>query len=208
MIEKNCDPEITRVTSQPISILVTNSNIRWVFVSMSFMWFCISGSYYAIMILMKDAKGNVYYVYMFMYVFEIVANILSGIMMETPFFGRKRSLTFLYSCAITFIILIMLYQYSGVTTLLLIILRFFISMIYNINYVYSTEFYPTDIRAKGFALNAVFGRIGAILTPFLVEMMGFYYFIFLLTIYIIAFLLTFLLKETYNTELEQYIKHY
>ncbi len=154
--------------SQPISILLTNNNIRWVFISMSFMWFCISGSYYAIMILMKDAKGNLYYIYMFMYVFEIVANILSGIMMENPCLGRTKSLTLLYSGAIIMILAIMLFQYSGLATIFMIVLRFFISMMYNINYVYSTEFYPTDIRARGFALNAVFGRIGAILTPFLV----------------------------------------
>jgi MFS family permease len=187
-------------------LLVKNPNINYIFFTMCFMWFCISGSYYGILLLAKDMKGNIYITYTMMFVLEIFSNIVASVMMEHPELGRKYSMSLLFLIAISFILVKLLFDISEYMTMFLTLLRFIISIIYSIIYVYCIESYPTDIRAKGLAFNAVFGRLSSILVPFLVEILGEKFFIYCLVIFTCSFLLSFLIKETYNTELEQYTK--
>ena len=191
-------------TTWPIYILITNKNINNIFFSLCFMWFCISGSYYGILIFAKDLNINVYQTYIWIYILEIFSNVMAANMMEHPELGRKRSLFILLSIIITFIILKYFIDFSSFMDIFLISLRFLISTIYSIIYVYSIEFYPTYIRAKGLSFNAVFGRFSSIFVPFLVEILAEEIFVCFLIGFIVCLLLTFLLKETYNTELEQH----
>jgi MFS family permease len=190
---------------KPAITLIKNPSIRYIFLIMCFMWFCISGTYYAISILLKDISGNIYLVYTLMYLFEIISNICSALLMENSYFGRKKSMTYLYTIAVLFSVAISVLDKKYFQAFAMIALRFGISMIYNINYVYSTEFYPTDIRAKGFAFNALFGRLGGIVIPFVVEVMGFYYFLASALAFVICFIFSFFIQETFDTELQQYI---
>jgi MFS family permease len=188
------------------SVLITNRNIKYIFLTLCFMWFCISGSYYGLLILAKNIQGDIYMTYSAIFTLEIVSNIIACIMMEHPHLGRKKSFIFLYFISITMITLYLCFDLSNYFIIFLTVLRFFISVIYDILYVYSTEFYSTDIRAKGLAFNALFGRISSIFIPFIVEILGENFLIYCLILFIICICLCFILKETHDMELEQYTK--
>jgi MFS family permease len=186
--------------------LITNRNINHIFLTLCFMWFCISGSYYGILILAKDIKGNVYMTYSIMYMLEIFSNIIASVMIEHPELGRKKSLSILFFLAMIVMLPKLIFDLSDYMVLFLTGFRFLISTIYSIIYVYCIESYPTDIRAKGLAFNAVFGRLSSVIVPFIVEILQEKFFIFIFIVFSISFLLSFLLRETYNTELAQYTK--
>jgi MFS family permease len=126
--------------------------------------------------------------------------------MESSFFGRKHSLSFLFGSAIITLLLIIFLFTENLDPHIMILLRFIISSIYSIIYVYSTEFYPTDIRSKGLAYNSICGRLSSIIFPILVEILDKEFFILVSVIFSISFILSFFLKETYNLELEQTTK--
>jgi MFS family permease len=200
------EPQHFQNKEKHILDLITNKNINYIFLTMCFMWFCISGSYYGILIMAKDIKGNVYWTYSMMYMLEIFSNIIASIMMDHPELGRKKSLSILFFLAVIVIFFKLTMDISEHMVIFLIGLRFLISIIYSIIYVYCIESYPTDLRAKGLAFNAVFGRFSSILVPFIVEVLQDQFFFLIFIIFSISFLLSFVLKETYNTELEQYTK--
>jgi hypothetical protein len=187
--------------------LMSHEHIRCVFLVMCFLWFTISGTYYGIGIYVKELPGDIFVTVTIIFVFEILSNILSAYMMNNKHLGRKRSITILYICCILFLVLmIFVNRLSNYQNAFTIAIRFFISTMYSINYVYSTEFYPTVIRAKGLAINTLCGRFGAIVSPILVEVFEFNYFLFCLVISVISLAGSFLLKETYNTELKNFIE--
>jgi MFS family permease len=197
-------PRSPRETSS-YKILFLNNNINYIFFIMCFLWFTISGTYYGVLILLKDTKGNIYYVYTIMYLFEIISNVLAAYLMENKYLGRKGSYIFLFFFAIIISILnLFLREQTTMGPILMIALRFTVSTIYSINYVYSTEFYPTDIRAKGFAFNAVCGRLSSIIIPILIELLDQGFFTYCLIVFSISFILSFFLKETHNTELKHF----
>jgi hypothetical protein len=71
-------------------------------------------------------------------------------------------------------------------------------------YTYSTEVYPTSIRAKGLGLNSFCARIASIMIPVIVELVDNPFLIFSgMTFF--SFFFTFSLPETNNKELEDEI---
>ncbi len=206
--DNECERSILKEPTKQKSffVLIGNSNIKYTFFTMCFIWFCISGSYYGILIMAKDIKGDVYMTYTMMYTLEIFSNIIASIMMEHPELGRRNSISILFLLAISLLLCKIFFDFSNYMVIFLAGLRFLISIIYSIIYVYCIESYPTDIRAKGLAFNAVFGRFSSILVPFIVEILQERFFVLVVIIFSISFCLSFLLKETYNTELEQYTK--
>ena len=174
-----------------------------VFLIMCFMWFCISGCYYGILILIKDIKGDIYQTYTVMYLLEILSNFIAAFMIETEHYGRKKSMTILYGLGLIIICIFMISNLEDFRSVFYVSFRFVISIIYLIIYIYSTEIYPTDIRAKGLAFNAVCGRLSSIFIPFLVEFLGDKFLIYCLILFAIGFVLSFFLKETYGLELKQ-----
>lgn len=188
----------------PLKILLTNTKIKGIFLSMCLMWFSVAGTYYGVLIMLKDTEGNLYLTYSIMYALEIIANFFAAYIIEHPSLGRKKSLIFLHLVTLIVCLFNTLLNKSYFHTILVILLRFLVATTFSINYVYSTEVYPTDIRAQGLAFNALFGRLGSIISPFLVEILGYNFFIYCSILFLFCFLLSFILKETYDTELEQY----
>ena len=193
--------------SESYLTLFKNKKIRTVFLVMCFLWFTVSGTYYGIAIYIKELPGNIYLNLTIMYIFEVFSNFLSAFMINNQNLGRKNSLIILYFiCIILLLLIVFIDRNSVFQNVFTLAFRFFLSTMYNINYVYSAEYYPTVLRAKGLAFNTLLGRFGAIISPFLVEIFEFKYFLFCLIITIISFILSFLLKETYNTELKNFVE--
>jgi len=180
---------------------------RTVFLVMCFIWFYVSGTYYGIAIYLKELPGNIYITLTFMFCFEFFSNILSAVMMNNKHLGRKYSLMLLnFSGIVILILMFLVNKLNWSQNILTLAFRFIISTIYAIIYVYSTEYYPTVIRAKGLSMNTLCGRFGAIVSPFLVEIYEFNYFVMCLIVIICCFFSTFLLVETYNTELKNFVE--
>ena len=71
-------------------------------------------------------------------------------------------------------------------------------------YTYSTELYPTTIRAKGLGVNVFFARFACMLIPVVIELMDNPFLLFsCLCLFTSVF--TFYLSETNNKELEDEI---
>ena len=71
-------------------------------------------------------------------------------------------------------------------------------------YTYSTEIYPTSIRAKGLGLNSFCARLSSILVPIIIEKIDNPFNIFSIMCFF-SFFFTFSLPETNNKELEDEI---
>jgi preprotein translocase subunit SecG len=91
-------------------------------------------------------------------------------------------------------------------SVILITLRFLVNTVYNINYIYSAETYPTVLRANGLSFNSIFGRCGIIINMLLVEILEKKYFIFCFVMCLICLVLSFFLKETYKLEIKDFIE--
>ncbi|XP_051150520.1 organic cation/carnitine transporter 7-like [Andrographis paniculata] len=79
--------------------------------------------------------------------------------------GRKPCLEVLTVLSLIFMVPLLWPQGGLVTTSLLICSRMFLSAAFETLCVYSTEVYPTSVRARGFGISSAVGRIGGMLCP-------------------------------------------
>jgi len=92
------------------------------------------------------------------------------------------------------------------TTLLSFLARFSISGVYNIIYTYSTEVYPTVVRAKGFGFNSICARIGGIIFPLFIELLENKVIFVFTALNLSSLLLIMLLPETLGKNLEDHLE--
>ena len=188
--------------------LIKYPSIRYKFLSMCFIWFIAQGIYCGLNIGVKSLPGSVYVNGIISYCSDIISYIVCPIIIETEYFGRKKTglLTFLFS----FIFLIFLFIFINHDTLSIIlyfIVHFFIAIPYSLFYTYCLEIYPTPIRAIGFGLNATLGNIGGIVVPIAIELLPrrIIYLIFAILSGICS-LIFICLEETYGKHLPETIK--
>ena len=183
--------------------LFENRETRKTFLIMCFIWFTTSGIYYGTIVFIKILPGNCYIASTILYIAEIFSNILTNYIIDTKYLGRKGSYLICFSFnVITLFISIVFIEKEIMKSVFLVILRFFITTVYNINYIYSAEVYPTVYRALGLSYNSLFGRIGIIINMVLIELLEENYFIFCFVTCSICIVLSFYLKETYKSEIQ------
>jgi MFS transporter, putative metabolite:H+ symporter len=88
---------------------------------------------------------------------------LTMFMIDHPLFGRKNSLVIFFLAAGIFHLIF------GLTAVTIIgsVARFFMKDVFQVIYPLTTESFETRIRTKGFGFCSGFGRVGAILMPFI-----------------------------------------
>ena len=69
--------------------LIKYRSIRYKFLILCFLGFCVNGSYNGISISIKKLPGDLFQNGMLFYVFEVIVGFFSGCMINTKFFGRK-----------------------------------------------------------------------------------------------------------------------
>jgi MFS family permease len=191
----------------PFSALIKYKSLRKNFIICNFLWFAMAFTYYGISMGLKNSKEEVFVDGYVVYGAEGISYMIVGIILSVPFFGRVRSLyIMLMLCSISTCgyFFIKLFEIEPYDKILLFLARFSITAIFSIMYTYSTEVYPTVIRAKGLGINTLFARFAAILVPVVVDLIN--PFLIYSTVCFIGFFLALMLPETFGKELEDEIQ--
>jgi MFS family permease len=186
--------------------LIKYKSIRTSFLICCFLWFAMAFTYYGISMGIKNNKDSVFTDGYVVYTAEGISYFITGILISIAFFGRTRTISIMIlicSIAAFSYYFVRLYKFEPYDKIPLFLARFGITGVYSIMYTYSTEVYPTSIRAKGLGINTIFGRLAAIMVPVIVEL--FNPFLIYAVLCSIGFVLTFNLPETFGKELEDEI---
>lgn len=193
------------------SALFKYPSIRYKFIIFSILFMSTSTIYNGIAIGAKDLAGNIHLNNILLYIFEGLAYISAGFLINCKPLGRKYSLVLLFVLsALGFLSFSILQNFDNTKVgqiIAMLLVRFTISGIYTTYFTYILENYPTSIRALGFGLNSTLGNIGSIVIPMLIELFPKkqVYYVFA---GICAFdcILVFFLKETVGLPMQENIE--
>ncbi|CAL4069503.1 unnamed protein product, partial [Meganyctiphanes norvegica] len=150
-------------------ILVRTPILRRTTLSMFVCWFCIGFTYFGM-----SLSGGIFSENPFLYM--VVSSIVEipGYSIFSPLatrFGRRSVLSFTYGmCAIS--VLLILVLPASYSFILSMIGKLFITGAYSLLYLLCSELFPTCVRSRGLNMASFLGRIGAIIAPFIVDLMA------------------------------------
>jgi len=188
--------------------LIKYKSIRYEFLICNLVWFTYAFSYYGISFYLKEGNDEVFVDGYIVFTAEVISLIITFFIMNSSKFGRVKTINIMIIGAgfFTFSFYYMktnnFFYYDKIP---LFLSRFTITAINSTMYTYSTEFYPTIIRAKGLGVNIFFARIACCLVPIIIEFMGTRSFILFSVLCFFTSIFTFFLPETLNKELEDEI---
>jgi OCT family organic cation transporter-like MFS transporter 4/5 len=194
-------------SSRSAIALFKYKSLRTPFLVCSQMWFTYGFVYYGISMDLKKSE-NVFKDGYVVYVAEGIAYLISCIIMNIEWFGRIRTLRIMMGmCCVSTLVnfLLTLYDLTELNFIALFFSRFSITTACSCLYTYSTEIYPTVIRAKGLGFNALSARFAAILVPIIDEKIHNPFYLFAI-VSGIAFGLSWFLEETFGKPMEDEIR--
>ncbi len=187
--------------------LLRYKSIRYKFLICNLIWFTYAFSYYGISFYIKNGKDEVFEDGYIVYSAEIISLIISFFIMSSSYFGRVRTINIMMIISgfstLSFY-LMKKYNIEYYDKIPLFLSRFSITGINSTMYTYSTEFYPTIIRAKGLGINIFFARIACCFVPIVIDLIDNPFLIFSILCFFTS-IFTFFLSETLNKELEDEI---
>jgi hypothetical protein len=187
--------------------LIKYKSLRTTFLCCCYLWFAMAFTYYGISMGLKKSEKDIFKDGYIVYTAEALAYLATGFIMSSKFFGRKRSISInmllsaLSTIGFYFFDKYKLEPYSLIS---LFLARFGITSIYSLMYTYSTEVYPTIIRAKGLGTNALFARFASVLVPVVLEFVN--AFLIFPVLCIIGLIVSFYIPETFGKPLEDEIE--
>jgi len=159
---------------------------RWISLKLIFIWFSISGIYYTYGNVFVYFKGSLQLNGIIFYVIEMIFFIFSGYVVNFKNIGRIKLLVIFNILALVGFIVYMIFTLPGYfRNIVAIFFKISISGIHVILFVYTYEVYPLVLRSKGFTVNIIFGRFGALIFLPLLELAEsflMYIFVVILTI--------------------------
>lgn len=172
-----------------------------------FLWFSTSGIYYGLSIFLKTLPGDIYTNGYLLYTVEFFAYFLTGFIINIKGLGRRNTMIIFEFISLVGYGLMIFFNFQDYTkTILALVARFAISGVYNTMFTYSTEVFPTCVRSKAFGTNSACARVGAIISPICLELMGEQKVPILFAILNgIAFITLFFIPETLGKGLEEHI---
>jgi len=141
------------------------------------MWYVLSCVYYGNIFILptilrdmnldnKAASSTEFLDVFFSVLSELPSSFISYYIIEVHFLGRKNSLIITF--AFTSIACFIAFGSIGSSFLVFATLaRFFLNMAFSIIYPFTTEIYPTTIRATGLGIASSFSRIGGMTMPWI-----------------------------------------
>ena len=189
------------------SAFIKYPSIRYKFLILNYCWLTACGIYNGISVGSKSLPGNIYRNLVILYIAEAFAYFISGILMEIPCLGRKRTIWGGFIITITCCILLAFVNLNNTIYFILDLLaRFCISANHTIFYTYSLEVYPTPVRSIGFGINAGFGNFGSIISPMFLELFNMNTnFVIYGVLCVIAMFLMIFLQETVGKPMKESI---
>ncbi|XP_076452194.1 synaptic vesicle 2-related protein-like [Babylonia areolata] len=85
--------------------------------------------------------------------------------------GRKYTMALLFGGFVIFVLLVNFCMQRSLLTVFLFVARAFISGAFQGVYIYTPEFYPTNLRALGLGICSGMARVGATITPFVAQVL-------------------------------------
>ena len=170
-------------------------SLRYKFLILCVLWFGTRLISNSIALYSKALPGNYYLNIIVLFIFESSAYIISGILINLKFLGRKGSLYLEYFIISVGFLLLSFFKFSLPFELIFnFIIRFCQSAVELVFFTYTLEVYPTIVRSTNFGINVTFGNIGSILAPMIYEYIPNWLllFIFAITTIIHSILLIFL----------------
>ncbi|XP_068160427.1 solute carrier family 22 member 13-like [Antennarius striatus] len=174
---------------------------------MGFNWFASSLMYFGLGLNVSSFGINIYLTQFIFGFVEIPANMITLVLIQ--YFGRRISQAgfLIFGGVSCLVVLAIPKDLPVVITTIAVLGKFGSTASFNIAYIYSAELYPTVLRQNGVGQNNMCARIAGILAP-LIWLLEVYHHTIPMLLYgiipIAAGILSFLLPETLNVELEDY----
>ncbi|XP_068604107.1 solute carrier family 22 member 13-like [Brachionichthys hirsutus] len=174
---------------------------------MGFNWFASSLMYFGLSLNVGSFGLNIYLTQFIFGFVEIPASLISLALIQ--YVGRRITQAgfLLFGGVSCLLIPAIPKDLPALTTTIAVLGKFGSTASFNIAYIYSAELYPTVLRQNGVGQNNMCSRLAGILAP-LIWLLEAYHFTIPMLIYgivpIVAGVLSFLLPETLNVELEDF----
>jgi len=178
-------------------------SLRYNFLITSLIWFSYAFVYYGISFGLKNEED--YYVNgLLVYVAEISSYWITGLLINLTWWGRSKHIIIMLIFSGISLSLKYFIDFDPYIKIFTFSSRFGITAVTGMMYLYSTEVYPTAVRAMGVGLNVLSGRLGCSLVPILLEL--FNPLPMMIALCFISAFFSFFLPETLNIPLEEEIK--
>ena len=203
--------------------LITYPSLKFLFFGACFTAFSLSFLYNGVSIQVKNFFGDLYDNALAFYSTEIVANLISGFLLNVKFLGRKGTILLFYFLGIVFFLCtFVLYRtpeaiddalgkldfYGRWKKNCMLIIKITMGSVYDLLYFYLIEVFPTPVRGASYAYSSAIDYLGAFIVPFCVEswkeiILFILYFLFSLGD---AAIMLWICPETYGRPLPETIK--
>jgi MFS family permease len=175
---------------------------------MCLIWFSCSGIYNGMTLGIKSLPGDIYINGILLFGVELISYILSGVLMDWPLLGRKKTaIITLFLSAFFMLFLVIFIENDTCSVIFYMIIRVCITIPFTEFYTYCLEIYPTSVRGIGFGINAVCNNIGGIVVPMVLELLSSRVIYIIFTVMCgVCGLLFFTMEETVGKPMPETIK--
>lgn len=147
---------------------------RYTFLMLSLIWFSTSAIYYSIGNVFIYFKGSIEVNGLIFYSVEFLFYCLSGYIVNFKNVGRIKLLIAFRVLAFILFLINFIFDFKGYAiNTIFFLYKIFASGSNVILFIYSYEVYPMVLRSKGFTLNIVIGKLGALVTNILIEILSY-----------------------------------
>jgi len=145
---------------------------RYTFLMLSLIWFSTSAIYYSIGNVFIYFKGSIEVNGLIFYSVEFLFYCLSGYIVNFKNVGRIKLLIAFRVLAFILFLINFIFDFKGYAiNTIFFLYKIFASGSNVILFIYSYEVYPMVLRSKGFTLNIVIGKLGALVANILIEIL-------------------------------------
>ena len=204
-----------------LKALIGYPSLSYLFYGACFTAFSLSFLYNGVIIQVKNFYGDLFTNALVFYMMEIVANIVSALLLNMKKLGRKGTILLCYVIGLFFFIcLFICYRsqeyidendsafFGNWKTYCILFIKITAGSVYDILYFYLIEVFPTPVRGASYSYNCAVDYLGAFLVQFCAES---WKEIYVLVIYFIFSLgdtaiMYFIFPETFGKPLPETIK--
>ncbi|XP_068248927.1 organic cation transporter protein-like [Palaemon carinicauda] len=175
-----------------------------------YIWFVSASAYYGLIFSGGNIRANLFLMIFVSGIVEIPSVFISIFIMNRV--GRRLTMIglFMATSACCLLILAVPKEHVYVNFCLVNLGKFFTTAVFALCFLYTSELVPTVVRNIAVGTSSMFARVGCIITPFVVELLGEIHFALPSTLFgilsLIAATFTLLLPETNNKKLMETIE--